>query len=494
MKKNNQMIGLLSMIGALSLVLGACGGGGSKAGAKTTEDGKTIIKVVRPTQNMASADSKQVKAVQDAINDYIKDKIDVQLDYEEMPAGEYSNKVNLSLANGEIDLFWTANWMGAISTDDLVQNNGAYDITEILKGSQLEERLPADVWDASSYNGKNYFVPVYKEIAEGYSLMFRKELVDQFGWDLSTVKELKDIEPMLADSKAAGIKAPLLTQATPFAYKFFLDDYAWITGNDYIGVDREKNEVVEVIKTDEYVEYIKMMSDWGEKGYIQEGDITNTNPTDSLNTDFWGISWWTDVPNNASASSRYQQEVEMVHMTQNYVDSNTTLGSTYAIASNTTEEAAKASVDFLGLLYSDETLANLFTYGIEGEDYDMVDGFIVKKGEKYDHSAWESTNVEFVALEEGEPANKVELYQEFNKNAEKSITAGFRFDASNSSAVISAVNNVVAKYGFVLQSGGYPQADVDKVLEEYYSALDEAGYQELVKDVTDQYNAWKTKQ
>jgi len=42
--------------------------------------------------------------------------------------------------------------------------------------------------------------------------MFRKDLDDKYGWDLSTVKTLKDIEPMIEDCKAEELKYPYLTQ------------------------------------------------------------------------------------------------------------------------------------------------------------------------------------------------------------------------------------------------------------------------------------------
>lgn len=462
-----------------------------KSAISTTDDGKTVIHIVRATNNLSSADDAEVAKVQDEINEYIADKIDVQVKLKEIPAGEYSDKCNLALANNEIDLLWTASWMGAVSCDNLYKGNGAYDLTDILEGTTLQAAMPQSVWESSSYDGKNYFVPIYKEVAEGYNLMFRKDLVDQFNWDFSSVHELKDIEPMLQDCLDAGVEAPLLTQATPFAYKFMLDEYAWILGG-YLGIDREANEVVSVFETDEYRDYVKMMCEWAEKGYIKEGDATNSNPSNCLKTQYWGISWWTDVPNNATANARYDQEVEMVHMTGNWIDSNTTLGSCYAISSTCSEEIAKACVEFLGLLYTDKTLADLYTFGIEGTDYDRdADGKIVKKGELYNHSAWESTSFKNLSLESGEPDNKIEMYEAFNDAAKPSISSGFRFDSSSVEAQISAVGNVVSQYGFVLENGGFASDEVDSVLEKYKAAMDEAGYQDVYAAAVEQYNDWK---
>lgn len=500
MKKINwkKMISLgLGLVLSVGLLAG-CGGSeetNTTGSSSAVSEDATTIKITRCTFNLGTVDSGEVKKVEEAINDYIGDKLHIKVELTDLAGGEYTDKCNLSLANNEINLLWTASWEGAISCDNLIKANAVYDITDLLKDSELYQVMPEWIWNASSYNGKNYFIPCYKEAAEGYSLMFRKDLVDKYNWDLSSVKSLEDIVPMLDDCVAEGIQAPLFTQSTPMIYKFLLDKYAWISGSDLFGVDRETNEVVNLVATDEYRDFVKMMCEWAEKGYINDGDATKSNPSNAINTDYWGISWWTDVPNNAEASTRYGQEVETVHLTENWIDSNTTLGSCYAISATSTEEEAKACIDFLGLLYNDKTLADLFTFGIEGVDYDRnEDGTVTKKGDFYNHSAWESCNVMNLSLEAGEPENKAELYKKFNDEAKQSITSGFRFDKTPIESQLTAVDNINLMYGFILENGGYAVDDVDDIMDQFLKELDAAGYQEVLAEVTSQYDAWKAEQ
>ena len=83
------------------------------------------INIYRATYNLAQPDSEQVKKVQDAINEYIADKINVQVVINDIASGEYADKANLALANNEINLLWTASWMGTIGTNDLYKSNAA---------------------------------------------------------------------------------------------------------------------------------------------------------------------------------------------------------------------------------------------------------------------------------------------------------------------------------------------------------------------------------
>lgn len=463
------------------------------SGDNTSDTAMTTISVYRNCFNIGAPDTKEVKAVQDAINAYIGDKINVQIQLSDISNSEYKDRANLSLANSEIDLLWTANWIETIRTDDLVKQGAVYDLTDKLPNYDIYKAIPEWVWGSSAFNGKNYFIPCYKESAEGYNLMFRKDLVTKYGWDLSKVKTLKDIEPMLEDLKPEGLKYPYLTQKTPMFFRYYLNKFDFFSQDSFIAVDKDQDAVVNTLTSPEYTEFASLMGDWAAKGYISEDDLTKTTTDTTTQTQDWGISWWTDVPNNSEASTRYKQDVEMVKITDNWKQSNTTLGSTYAIASTCSEDEVDACLKFLGLLYTDKTLADLYTFGIEGTDYTRVDGKIKKTDAGlYNHSAWESTSVTALSLEAGEPDNKVESYTTFNDGAKSSIANGFRFDKSNVDAKYAACQQIFNEFGFALENGGISPGDVKGVIADYQNALDGAGYQDVLKEAQTQYEAWKS--
>lgn len=348
----------------------------------------------------------------------------------------------------------------------------------------------------TKYNGKNYFIPVYKDNVEGYDLMFRQELVDKYGWDLSSVKSLADIEPMLADAKSEGLKYPFLTQKTAMFYRYYINSFDFFTADatsNWVAVDRDTNEVVNVIQTPEYKEFCDLMAKWAEAGYISEDDVTKTTTDTTTQTQDWAVSWWTDIPVNAEANTRYGQEVAMVPITDRWAHSTSALGSCYCVTANSTEEQAKACIDFMGLLYTDSKLADLYTFGIEGEDFNYdANGQIEKiDNGKYNHSMWESASATIVTPEAGEPADKASLYKDFNGGANTSCAAGFRFDKTPVADKYAACQTVFEQYGFALENGGVASADVDSTIAAYQSALDEAGYQDVIAEFQKQYDAWK---
>ncbi|MBP3540320.1 MAG: ABC transporter substrate-binding protein [Clostridia bacterium] len=460
---------------------------------------KVVINVWRKTFNLPQPDQAQVKKVEDSINAYIGDKINVEIRLTDM-SGEYEDQAKLALANNEIDLLWTASWESIIGTNDLVPANAVKDITDLLPGTALYGSMSEGQWEATKYNGRNYFIPVYKDNVEGYNFMFRKAVVDELGWDITSVKTLADLEPMLLQAKEAGLKYPFLTQKTAMFYRWNIDKFDFFTADastNFFAVDRETNEVVNVLATPAYVDFCKLMGSWGEQGIIHEDDWTKVTTDTTTQSQDWAVSWWTDIPVNAEANARYGQEVVMQPATARYAHSTSALGSCYAIASHCDDVKAKACIDFMGLLYTDSTLADMYTFGIEGEDFEYTqeEGQTIKHvtqhSELYNHSMWESASATVVTPLSNEPDNKADLYDAFNGGANTSCAAGFRFDKTPVEAEYAACQALFDQYGFVLENGGVPADAVEDYIAQYQADLDAAGFQTVLAEFQNQYNAWK---
>ena len=96
-----------------------------------------------------------------------------------------------------------------------------------------------------------------------------------------------------------------------------------------------------------------------------------------------------------------------------------------------------------------------------------------------------------LSLEDGEPANKVELYSKFNDGSLSSCASGFRFDSNPVSAEYATCQTVFEEFGFILENGGVAPNSVAKTIATYQNKLNEAGYQKGLAEAQKQYNAWK---
>ncbi len=492
MRKLNKIVAA-ALVAVMGLSLVACGEKAPAGGA--TKDGAVVINVYRNCFNLGAVDSARTQEVQDAINAYIADKIDVQINLTDVGSGEYTDKANLALNNNEINLLWTASWESTIGTKDLYAANAVYDLTDLLPNTPLYNSMDANQWEASKYGGKNYFIPVYKDNVEGYDFMFRQDLIDKYGWDITAVKSLKDLKPMLEDAKNEGLKYPFLLQKTAMFYRWYIDSFDFFTGDatsNWVAVSRANNEVVDTVLTPEYAEFCKLMAEYAAAGYISEDEVNKVTTDTTTQSKDWAVSWWTDVPNNDEADGRYLQDVTMTPAGNRYLHTDSMLGSCYCVTANSTAEQAKACVDFVGLLYTDKKLADLYTYGIEGKDFSYDEnGYVVKAADaSYNHSMWESASATIVSAEATSPYTG-QMYIDFNSSALISCANGFQFDKTPVEASYTACQAVFDEFGFVLETGGVAVDEVDAKIAEYQAALDAAGYQDVLAEFQKQYNEWK---
>lgn len=494
MKKKVLSTMLVAAMAASMLAGCTSSDGGSNGGnGGSSNGGTTTIRLMRACFNCVP-DSARTQEVEDAINAYLKDLgKNYVIELDDINSGEYTEKANLAIAGNEVDLVWTAAWESTIGCNDLVPANAVKDITDLIKGTDLYNSMDANTWEATQYDGKNYFIPVYKDNVEGYNLMFRTDLVEKYGIDVASVKGIKDLTPILEKLSAEGLKYTYLTQKTALFYRYYIDSFDFFTGDatsNFVCVDRNTNSVINTIQTKEYEEFCTLMAEWHEAGYLSTDDATKTTTDTTTQTQDWAVSWWTDVPNNAEASNRYNQDVQMAKITSNWLHTDSALGSCYAITQSCKDDVAKAAIDFMGVLYTDSKLADIYTYGIEGKDFNYEGGYVAQvEGATYNHSMWESASATAVTAPAASPYT-AQMYIDFN-NSKISCANGFHFDKTPVEDKYAACQNVFEQYGFILENGGFASSEVKAKIAEYQSALDAAGYQDVLAEFQKQYDAWK---
>lgn len=462
----------------------------------------TNVVVYRTLYNRNAVDSDAVKNVENKINEYLASKgATCSVTIKEVHNSEYSDKANLALANGEMNILWTAHWWGTIGTNDIWRQNGAADITELVQGTPLWGSMPEGIWEAAKYAGRIYFIPVYKEAYEGYDIKTTKALADEFGWNFDDVlakdniyDRLVALEPYLQDCVDKGLKYPWAT--SQFFYRWYLDYFDIFNSDSLIGVDRATNEIVTPIKTDLYAEYCKLQGEWYKKGFISEDVFSNSVPSGMNLTQDWGFQFWTCVPGGelANSESRDQQaEVIVEGFTNKYIRKTT--GSCFTITASSSEAEVKAAIEFLGYLYTDEYVATLYTYGIEGVDYDLdANGRVVLNTDAlYSHSPWESAPFTVLPLLDSEPEDKIQDYLDKNNAAAVSCAAGFQMDLSDPelNAIYVACSALNEEYGKLLELGYWSGDEVDAKIAEYITALEAAGYNTFFDAIYQQYEDWK---
>ena len=378
---------------------------------------------------------------------------------------------------------------------DRVRQNAYVDITDMLKENTpaLYELLPSEYWEYTKVDGKNYAVPTYKEMAEQWTLLVDKEIIEEHNIDITKIKELKDVEVILAALKEHPERAgyeilPANTIHMNVALKGKYD-----TVYEEFVIDRENpDKVVHYMETQDYKDYVKLMRDWYNKGYIAKDITTRTDYESYHNTGDVGIIYTQYQPYSEIAfKDSYNADLVPIHLSPIVMSNTSMLGSLFGIYSKS--KNVDKALEFLELWNTDADVKNMITYGIEGRHYDLINGKAkIREGafDLYKMQNAISGNMMISYVLESEPDDKYEQFDAFNKRAVPSAALGFLPDTDKIESKLGACANVISEYNPLLCCGA---VDPDKYLDKMLSALKKSGMEDVKKEIQRQYDEWRKK-
>ncbi len=441
--------------------------------------------------------------VEEAINVITRDKIGVEVELMPISIWDYSSTVSLALQGGEqIDVFQTLGDLNlAIST------GMAQDITDIMSTYAPEtEALIGDDWlSACSHAGKLYGIPTFKPIALTPMLVYRQDIVDALGLDMSAVNSVDDITPILQAVKEA------YPDITPMA--------AVSTGNiglgltvpnvDYLADDyyspkgvllNDELTVVDYYASDAFAKICNLARTWYEGSLVMKDAATTSSTAAELMSSgnyFCYLASYSYPEEDTAASLEAQcggYDLSAKIVGSAFLDTTSINALTWCVAS--TSAVPEAALKFLNLTFTDQDVCNLIIYGLENRDYVKNDDGTVSYPE-----GQEAASVPYTSqLSCGTLGNFFIMYPmagtdpeslvwelEQNQNAKTSIAMGFTFDNSSVKTEYTAVTNVINQYLPGLLCGSVdPETEIPVFLER----LQEAGLNDIIAAKQAQLDTW----
>lgn len=215
MKKASKAIAF-AMASAMAVSMAACGGSASSTAsgaasgdsASATGNGSydQITYAYATFNNIPTEEDLDV--VEEEINKITREKIGAEITLKPISIADYVNKVSLSLQGGEkIDVYQSlGNFGNCVSTDM------CYDISDLIDSCAPETKalLGDKFLDACKVNGKLYGIPTYKPFALTPMFIYRKDIADELGIDMSTVNSVEDVTPILEQVKETSVLSVIL--------------------------------------------------------------------------------------------------------------------------------------------------------------------------------------------------------------------------------------------------------------------------------------------
>ena len=515
--KNVKRFMALMLTVAMTIGLAACGAGET---ASQTSDAKA------ETSNEAAAEApadgtydqvtyayctfnnipteEDLDVVEEEINKITREKIGAEITLMPIQIFEYSSKINLALQGGEkIDIFESLGDFGSYVSSDM-----CYDISDLIDTyAPGAKEVVGDSWlDACKSNGVLYGIPTMKPIALTPMLIYRQDIADELGIDMSKVNSIEDVTSVLETVKSAkpemiplaAVQTGEIGLSTNYGEVDFLNDDRYKPIGVLMGDDLT---VTDLYGTERFKNLCELVRGWYNNGLVmQDAATTNSAAAETMSSgNYFGYLAAYSYPEEDTAASLEAQvagyDLGAKIIGDAYLSTSDINAITFMVASTT--DVPEAALKFLDLTYTDEDVINLLIYGIEGRDYVFNEDGSVSYPEGQD-----AATVPYTAqLSCGTLGNFFKMYQmgvandaslewelEQNKSAKTSPAMGFTFDSSNVKTQYTAVLNVISQYLPGLICGSL---DPDTEIEKFQAALMDAGYQDILDEKQAQLDAWK---
>lgn len=479
---------------------------GSNASIGTQEAGEEIVTLKwYMSLNPISPDTNEVI---EALNEYTREKIGVEIDYTVIANPDYKEKMPTYINSGEyFDICFTANW--TTNYTQFVGRDAFLDITELLPVSAAEtyEFIPEAIWQAVTVNDGIYGVPSYKEMGWQGGLFINTDIADEYGIDLTTVKSLDDLTAVLAIVKEQSVSNGVdmigvagLGNNMGFS---ITNPYESLVGTPAIpgaaAVPEYNNfqgmpEVFNQYASDDYMEYCKTVREWYENGYTSADPVQYDSDIASRANDFKTGKLFSYIVSFAPGATEAEiattgHGVTYIPLNNPLCETRTALGGLLAISSGS--DYPEKALEFINLLNTDEYVGTLIRHGIEGKHYSLVgdnqvdvtmDGTISTDEHGYiDYKfGWQFGTPFNQKWDISYPDNIEEMFVEHNEITVVSPNNGFSFDATQSETVIAALTNVVAEYSLALETG---MIDPEENIPKFLSALEANGVDDLLTEI-----------
>ncbi|MGO4731144.1 extracellular solute-binding protein [Paenibacillus sp. 2KB_22] len=433
----------------------------------------------------------------------------IRFDY--IPWGEEKSRIGRAIASKSYDFYIGGYWT---NFKEYAKKKAFVDLTPLLDSVPKLVEHYGNTLNQVKLDGKIYGLPtIGKPGAGGFGVFYREDLRQL--WHLPLIKDLKSLEeymykakevytgtPMINDKRYGDVLWEMMTGGTYFT----LSDYAVVPVND-------PYTVINKYETPEYRELLEKTKQWYDDGIVDREILARqTNETtktlELMKADLKPI----EFNNHFSAISRSYIGVLKERYPANqygwfdyryelYPDTifmpNITLDSTM-ISIGSHSQHAQLALKFLEKAHTDQTYYNLLQYGVEGENYHLVDGMISYEGilDQNKKLIWPGLSDGYMDLpiihpDEWQPIVNDLVYTkgaELAKRNGEDPHAGFMFDTSDVNSELNAMEAVKAQYIQPLAVG--VSHNVENDLHEVNEQLMLAGIEKYLAELQQQLNQY----
>jgi len=409
------------------------------------------------------------------VNDYIGEKIGVNLEMEVIAWGSWDDRRNIIISTNEpYDIIFGT---GKNYVPDI--NLGAYcDITDMIEESMpgLNEMMPEEYWTAMKVNDRIYGVPSYKDSSISNYAVWDKELVDEYNLDLASLVEVGSLTETFEKLKADKNDYPVYVKNDGIYYIFDVYDQIG-SGTQILGVryDDKDARVCFTLEEPDIYSALEVFHEWYEKGIINPDAATLS---EARTYNMWRVAQGWESAGVTSWGPQMGKDVVVQKVGDTILSNETVRGSVNMISTNS--KYPEKCLQLLDLVNTDTKLRDMFYYGEEGVNFEYTDdGKAHKINNDWALAGYTQGTYFTVTQVDTDEFNQWQEIKDLNDQAVISSMLGFTFDTSQISDKLSNCNEIWLRYRSEVMTGVQdPAESIPKIKEE----LMKAGWQDVMDE------------
>lgn len=466
-----------------------------KESVPDSEKAENFIKLVVAIP-FKGIEENDLSMVEEKINEIVRKELQVEITF--VRTNSYSSTVNLMLAGEEqLDVMLASGniFIESYINDELV----SLDNLLYKYGKGIIKEVDSEMIAACKINNRLYGLPNNKDFAAGTNaFMLRKDILEKYHINQDEIQTMEDLEQVfeLVKTKEPDMTVLASGGGTMLSNLYFSN---LMTNYFRVGVHLDygrDEELVNLFETEEYYNALKRVRNWYLKGYLDEDMLEETEPlfTRVKKGELFAYTTKWKPGLESQDMNGAKTDLVCVRLGENVVSFNTYAVMPYVITKNTV--SARKSMELLNLFYTNEEIANLLSYGVEGVHYKKTeDGHFTyinhEKNNPFINNAWKVPNQFISGVWEGNPLTLWDDMREFNEDSIHACDSEFFFDITPAITEYFTLRNIYSKYKLILENG---MVNPEEGLKKMNKEMKENGIDDVLAEERKQFKAWQNRQ
>ncbi|HEY9061814.1 MAG TPA: ABC transporter substrate-binding protein [Pseudobacteroides sp.] len=433
---------------------------------------------------------KDMQLVLKKVNEYLIKRINATLEMRLIPEADYDNRLKSAISSGEkFDICFTSVWMNSYTHNAL---RGSFiELDPLLEkyGKGTLNALPQILLNGARVKDKLYTLPANQDLAHQWGISLNKKYTDKYGVDVSNIKKIEDLEPMLKiiKEKEKDVVPYLIYPYSCHAFSMPMERVEEQVPSGLYLDNRTGYKVVNAMEITEFKNYLSLMHKWYKAGYILKDAASLKNVSNFENAGNWFAG---SVSYNPLLKSKLKEklgyDVTVVPIGSPFITKKDTVFFMHAISS--TSQDPGRTVMFLELLNTDKYLFNLIAYGIEGIHYQKTGENAIKLlDNSYHIEPCTFGNMKLSYTLSSYSKNISKDIENFNASPIISPLLEFNFDPEPVKNEIEKITEVTEEFEGPLFVGAVdPEIYLPKIIQKYKAA----GLDKVMAQQQNQLDTW----